>query len=153
MEKLNLPPFNYQLKQTDDDTTLIFDIIRKKHLVLTPEEWVRQHVVHLLINQFNYPKSLISLETGHLFNQLQKRTDIIVYDRNGLPFLLIECKAASVALTQKTFEQVCTYNQTVKAPNICISNGIKTLCCAVNLETGEINYLKTLPDFEQKKEE
>lgn len=148
MDNLNLPPFDYQVRQTDDET-FIFDIIRKKYLVLTPEEWVRQHFVHLMINQFNYPKSLISLETGHLYNQLHKRTDIIVYDRNAEPFLLIECKAASVELSQKTFEQVCVYNQTVKAPYICITNGIKTLCCEVNLTTNEVNYLKTLPKFNQ----
>lgn len=146
MDKLNLPSFNYQLKQTDD-ATQIFDIIRKKYLVLTPEEWVRQHFVHLMINQFEYPKSLISLETGLLFNQLQKRTDIIVYDRNAKPFLLIECKAATVELSQNTFEQVCTYNQTVKAPYICITNGLKTLCCSVDLDTNEVKYIDSLPNF------
>ena len=144
MDQLNLPPFDFRLKE-ENDITYIFDIIRKKFLVLTPEEWVRQHFIHLMINQFNYPKSLIKLEGGHQYNQLQKRTDLIVYDRNGQPFLLVECKAASVELSQKTFEQVCTYNQTVRAPNICISNGKKTLCCCVDLETGAIEYLKTLP--------
>ncbi len=146
MDQLNLPPFDFRLKE-ENDITYIFDIIRKKFLVLTPEEWVRQHLIHLMINQFNYPKSLIKLEGGHQYNQLQKRTDLIVYDRNGQPFLLVECKAASVELSQKTFEQVCAYNQTVRAPHICISNGKKTLCCGVDLETGAIEYLKTLPSF------
>lgn len=146
MEKLNLPSFQYRFRE-ENDIVHIFDIIRKKHVVLTPEEWVRQHFVHLMIDHFKYPKSLIKLESGHSYNDLKKRTDIIVYDRNGEPFLLVECKAPSVKLTDKTFQQVSTYNQTIKAPHIVITNGLKTLCCAIDFEKNAISYLETLPEF------
>ena len=146
MQELNLPPYEYRIQEIDGKTH-IFDPLRKKLLVLTPEEWVRQHFVHFLIEHKNYPKSLIKCESGLVYNQLQKRTDIIVYDRNGKPFLLVECKAATVKIDQKVFNQVAIYNQTVKAPFICVTNGLKTFVCQINFEESSSVFLNHLPHF------
>ncbi|MCP4521311.1 MAG: type I restriction enzyme HsdR N-terminal domain-containing protein [Cytophagales bacterium] len=144
--KLNLPSFDYQLKKIDDKVC-IFDIIRKKYLVLTPEEWVRQNFLHFLISKYQYPKSLITTERGLAYNQLQKRTDIVIYDRNGKPFLVVECKAPDVPINQKTFNQVSVYNQVHKAPYICVTNGMVHYCCEINHENNNFSFLKDLPQF------
>lgn len=122
-EKLNFPQFEFRLQEEQDGRLSIFDSLRKKYLILTPEEWVRQHIIQVLIQKYEYPRSLFALEKGLKYNRLQKRFDVLVHDRNGLPFLLIECKAPEVKLTQKTVEQVCIYNKTIQAPYIGISNG------------------------------
>lgn len=143
---LNLPPFNYKIKEIEGKT-YIFDIIRRKYLVLTPEEWVRQHLIHLLINQYNYPKSLFRVEGGLKYNQLQKRTDIIIYDNSGNPFLLVECKSADVTINQSVVEQASRYNQTIRAKYVAVTNGLKTFCFEINFENGAIHQLKDLPVF------
>lgn len=146
MDQLSLPPINAKYKN-ENDKTFIFDILRKKYLVLTPEEWVRQHFVHLLINNYQYPKTLISCERGLSYNNLQKRTDIVTYDQSGNPFLLVECKAPKVPLSKQTLHQTSTYNSQLKAPYLCISNGINTLCFQINHETQKIIQLDDLPGF------
>ena len=146
MQKLKLPPFNYRLQEIDGKQH-IFDSLRKKFLVLTPEEWIRQHFVHFLINSKNYPRSLIKCESGLVYNQLQKRTDIIVYKRNGTPFILIECKAATIKINQKAFNQVSIYNQAVESPFICVTNGLKTFVCQINFEKKKSVFIDDLPNF------
>jgi hypothetical protein len=146
MLKLVLPPIEAKYKQ-ENDKTYIFDILRKKYLFLTPEEWVRQHLIHLLINQYQYPKSLISCEKSLSYNKRLKRTDIVTYDQSGNPFLLIECKAPNIKLSKNTLHQASTYNSQLKAPFLCISNGINTLCFQINHKTQEITQLKDLPHF------
>lgn len=123
MIPLNLPPFEYQLKNSENKT-FIFDIIRKKYIQLTPEEWVRQHVVHLLINQKAYPKSLISIEKQLTVNRLKKRTDIVVYNNLGLPHLVVECKAPSVKINQNVFDQIARYNLKLQAKYLVLTNGL-----------------------------
>ena len=146
MLKLNFPDFEFKLKNIDSKT-FIFDFIRKNYYLLTPEEWVRQHLIHLLIERYHYPKSLISCEKGLSYNKRLKRTDIVTYDQNGTPFLLIECKAPNVKLSKNTLHQASTYNTQLKAPFLCISNGINTLCFQINHKTQEINQLDDLPHF------
>ena len=97
MYPIDLPSFDIKLKE-ENGQTYIFDIIRKKYLVVTPEEWVRQHILHLLINKYDYPKGLFQTEQGHTYNSLQKRTDILVYNRDGGIKLLVECKAHNVKI-------------------------------------------------------
>src|SRR5690606_27113443 len=92
MVDLNLPSFEYRIKKTEEKT-FIFDEIRKKFVVLTPEEWVRQHFVHYMIGHLRYPRALINVETGLAYNQLRKRSDIVLYDRTGKPWMIVECKA------------------------------------------------------------
>jgi hypothetical protein len=144
---MNLPSFDYKIKEIEGQN-YIFDIIRRKYLVLTPEEWVRQHFIHLLINQYNYPKSLFRVEGGLKYNQLQKRSDIIIYDKSGNPFLLVECKAAEVAINQSVVEQASRYNQTIRAKYLAVTNGIKTFCFEVDFEKNSFRQLIDLPIFD-----
>ena len=114
MDNFIFPTFDYKTKRIHGKTS-IFDLVRKKYIQLTPEEWVRQHLIQFLINQLNYPKSLIAVEDGHKVNKMAKRSDVVVYDRNGKIFMLIECKSAKVKLTQKSMDQASLYNQKYKA--------------------------------------
>ncbi len=123
---LNLPHFEPQLKQVDG-TFWIFDSLRKKHLVLTPEEWVRQHWIHFLINHHNYPGGLFSLEKGLKYNAMNKRTDLVVFDRESKPYLLVECKAPTIKIDEKTLSQIMTYNKRLNCPNLVLSNGLNHL--------------------------
>jgi hypothetical protein len=148
MKKLNLPQFDIKIQESKGKTE-IFDTLRKKYVILTPEEWVRQHFVNMLINHYQYPKSLISLESGLKYNELQKRSDIVVYDREGKPFLLIECKSADVALSQQTFRQLSTYNFVIKSPYVAITNGLNNFCCKIDHSLGTYEFLKDLPAFKE----
>lgn len=125
----------------------IYDTLRNKYILLTPEEWVRQNMLWSLINELKYPKSLIKLEGGLSYNKLQKRTDIVVFDRTGKPFLLVECKAQEVPIDQKVVEQASRYNLIHKAPYICVTNGVKTFCFHIDFENNKTTQMKQLPDF------
>lgn len=127
MEQLNLPAFDYHIR-TEQDGSYIFDSIRKKYILLTPEEWVRQHFIHLLVAHYHYPRSLMSCESGFQLNGLDKRTDILVYKRNMEVFLLVECKAPHIKVDEKTLKQACVYNKKLKAPYMALTNGMKTFC-------------------------
>jgi hypothetical protein len=146
MKKLNLPPFDYKIKR-ESNGNKIFDIIRKKYLVLTPEEWVRQHFIHYLIEHHHYPKSLISIEAGLKYNQLRKRSDIIVYDKWGSPFLLVECKSASTRISKSAVFQAATYNQTVQAQYLVVTNGMGFICAKTSSEIGQLKWIDSLPPF------
>ncbi|SFE48388.1 type I restriction enzyme HsdR N-terminal domain-containing protein [Thermoflexibacter ruber] len=146
LTKLSLPEVKFQT-QVKDSKTFIFDVIRKKYIMLTPEEWVRQHFVHYLIAN-EYPKSLINVESGLHYNNLQKRSDVIVYDRQGSPFLLIECKASSVMLTQQAVNQALMYNYVLKSKYLAITNGLHHLYYKIDYEKGGSELLKELPPFE-----
>jgi hypothetical protein len=146
MQKLNLPSFEYKIREINGKTE-IFDIIRKKFIILTPEEWVRQHFINLLIHHYKYPKSLLKVESGLKYNQLQKRSDIVVYDRTGNIFLIVECKSTDVKISQNTFEQVARYNFSLKARHIAITNGLQNFCCKVDHEKDQYEYLKDIPLF------
>ena len=147
MDKLSLPVFDINIKESDGKT-VIFDIIRKKYIVLTPEEWVRQHFIHYLIAHLGYSKPLIAVEQGMKYNTLLKRTDIIVFDRAGAPLVLVECKEPSHRLNQKVMEQAMMYNKTIKAPYIIVSNGIDHSCMHIHPEKQKIEFLNTIPRFD-----
>lgn len=146
MVKLDLPGFDYQVSKAEGKIW-IFDIIRKKRVVLTPEEWVRQHIVHFFINQLNYPKSLIKIESGLSYNQLQKRSDVVVYDRTGSPWLLMECKSPGLQLNQSVVMQAAVYNQNIRAKYIAVSNGMKHACYEVKGDVTETELLKNFPEY------
>jgi hypothetical protein len=133
----------------EDGRWLVMDILRKKKLVLTPEEWVRQHLVFYLIKYKGYPRSLFVLEKGLKYNHLPKRLDVMVMGRNGTPFLIIECKAPDINLSQRTIEQVCLYNHTVKARYIAISNGIKHVCFSYIEKENKFIPMADFPDFDK----
>jgi hypothetical protein len=146
METLNLPAFGYKVKDVDGKP-YIFDIIRKKFVALTPEEWVRQHFIHLLISHYGYPKSLFAIETGLKYNTLAKRTDIMVLSNTGLPFLLVECKAPFVSVGEATLAQISRYNFTLKPTYLAVTNGLSHYCFqAVN---GQIHYMDDFPIYRE----
>lgn len=144
MEQLNLPTYEYKIKH-EGDCSYIFDSIRKKYILLTPEEWVRQHFIHLLINHYHYPKSLISCESGFTMNGLGKRTDIVVYTNKMEVFLLVECKAPQVTVGESTLRQACVYNRKLKARYIALSNGLKTFCFDIHPDGA--SQLQDIPDY------
>ena len=113
MQRLNLPEYEFKLRKNGINNE-IFDAFRKKYVVLTPEEWVRQNILQFLIRERNFPSSLIAVEIGLKYNQMQKRADILAYDKQGQPYLLVECKAPEVKITQETFHQIARYNMTFK---------------------------------------
>ena len=147
MYTLNLPEFNPTLRK-EEGKVWIFDSIRKKYIILTPEEWVRQHVINYMIHHLHYPKSLIRIEGSLTYNRLQKRSDILLYDRNGKPWMLIECKSPTIKLTQKAFNQVAVYNMTVGAKYIAVSNGMIQYCFEAASTMGqEVVFLPAFPEF------
>jgi hypothetical protein len=145
MLKLNLPAFGHKLKDANGKVW-IFDGIRKKYVMLTPEEWVRQHFVNYLVHHLQYPKALIKVESGLSYNQLSKRSDIIVFNRQGKPWMVIECKAFEVNLNEDTVKQVSVYNKTLQTSYIVITNGMKHFCFDVT--SAQPKALKEIPEFE-----
>jgi len=151
MQDLNLPSYEHKLKEIDGKTC-IFDSIRKKYLVLTPEEWVRQHFINLLVNRFNYPKGRVSVEKGVDYQKnVKKRTDILIYDENGNVDVLVELKAPHIKLGENVFLQLAAYNKVHNARLMMISNGIQTFCFEVGTDN-RINFLDELPVFERDEE-
>lgn len=130
-----------------DGELFVQDIIRKKNILLTPEEWVRQNLIHYLIFQCNYPKSLFSIETGLKYAQKQKRTDILVYDREAEPFLLIECKALDTELNQTVLNQLGEYNHILQAKYVAISNGSHFLGYEMDYLNQKHTVLAQIPTF------
>ncbi len=122
----------------------VFDVIRKKYVALTPEEWVRQHFIGFLALR-GYPPSLMSVESGLKYNKLAKRSDILVYNRQGVPLLLVECKSYEVRLSDETFRQAAQYNQVLKAPLLAITNGLTHYFCRIDFEASSYEFLKDLP--------
>jgi hypothetical protein len=147
MEKLNLPAYRFRIKKSSDDKLFIFDEIRQKNILLTPEEWVRQHLIRFLIEVKKYPASLISIESGVKVNRLSRRYDALVYSRQGYPILLMECKASTVSINQTTFDQIVAYNQTVRAKYLLVSNGMKHYCCKLNTDARNYNFLEDIPPY------
>jgi hypothetical protein len=145
---LNLPVYPLRLKD-EGGQRFVFDEVRKKFLVLTPEEWVRQHLVHFLIQEKQFPKSLIQLEGGLKYNGLQKRSDILVYNQQGEKLVLAECKAPSVKITQEVFDQIARYNFVHRVKWLLVSNGLEHYCCKLNWETESYQFLPGLPLFSQ----
>jgi len=144
MDALNLPRFDIQVKEMEKGIA-IFDVIRKKYVQLTPEEWVRQHFIHYLINQLHYPKSLMKVESGLKYNKLLKRSDILVYNRSGHPFLLVECKASGIKLDDSVIYQGATYNKSIRATYMAVTNGMHYLCAKTDVK--DIVWAEELPDY------
>lgn len=145
--KLNLPTYSYELRETEDRPQ-IFDPIRKKFVALTPEEWVRQHMINYLISVLGYPRSLIKVESSLKYNNLSKRSDIMVYDRSGAPFIIIECKAPAISLGPEVFEQASVYNKAKQAKYISVTNGLKHYCCEIDHQQGSYRFLSGLPEMD-----
>ncbi|HEY9047644.1 MAG TPA: type I restriction enzyme HsdR N-terminal domain-containing protein [Ohtaekwangia sp.] len=147
MIQLNLPSFEYQVTKADGKWW-IFDILRKKRLVLTPEEWVRQHFIHYLIQELKYPKALIKVEGGLSYNQLAKRSDIVVFNREGKPWMVIECKSPDVAISEHTLHQAATYNATLKANFLVVTNGLHHFYFRTDWSANTTQALDAMPVYE-----
>nr|WP_262918315.1 type I restriction enzyme HsdR N-terminal domain-containing protein [Mucilaginibacter straminoryzae] len=146
MQPLNLPPYPFKIRD-DGSRLLLFDEIRKKELVLTPEEWVRQHFVQYLINQKGYPKTLIKLEGGLKLNGLAKRSDIVVYNSLGEKILLVECKAPGVKIDQQVFDQAARYNMVHRLPLLAVTNGLSHYYCRIDFSEERYAFLPELPAY------
>jgi len=146
MQRLNFPSFNFRFKNSENKIA-IFDVIRKKFILLTPEEWVRQHVVHDLIEHKGYPVSLISVEKIVKINGMNKRYDVVVFKPNGTIAILIECKAPSVAITQQTFDQIARYNFQLRAEHLYVTNGLNHYFCQMDYEKESYYFLQSLPHY------
>jgi hypothetical protein len=148
MQKLSFPSYCFRFKNSENKAA-IFDEIRKKFIILTPEEWVRQHVVQYLLQDKGYPKSYINVEKLIKINDMNKRYDVVVYQPDGSIFLLIECKAPEVTISQQTFDQIARYNLTLKAEFLMVSNGVNHYFCQMDFENEKYVFLKELPDFKK----
>lgn len=144
-EKLNLPVFDIKLRRDEDGAIRVYDPMREKWLVLTPEEWVRQHFVHYLTEVVGYPKALIANEVGLKFNDMQRRCDTVVFHRDLTPACIVEYKRPSVEITQKVFDQIARYNSVLGAAHLIVSNGLRHYCCHFAGEGYE--FLRAIPDF------
>ena len=146
MQQLNFPSFTFRFKNSENKVS-IFDAIRKKFIILTPEEWVRQHVIQFLIAEKNYPISLINVEKVLKVNGLRKRYDVVVYNSDGSIFILIECKAPEVTISQSTFDQIARYNMTLKSDYLMVTNGLNHYFCQMDFENEKYTFLENLPNY------
>lgn len=145
MNKLNFPEYRFKITR-EGESFYIFDEIRCKRLVLTPEEWVRQHLIKYLIYEKGFPKGLISLEAGLKVNSLQKRYDALVYNKEKTPHVLIECKAPTVKINENVFQQILIYNAKINAPYLFVSNGLNHYFLKKKPD-GKFSFLPDIPDY------
>jgi len=149
MQALDFPAYDFRLKNSENKP-YIFDPIRKKFIHLTPEEWVRQHVLQFLIQTKGYPKSLINVEKEIKIYDTKKRYDIVVFNSDGSIFLIVECKRPNVTITQTTFDQIARYNLTLQAALLMVTNGLHHYYCAMDFEQERYQFLKEIPNYSIK---
>ena len=128
-------------------TTQVFDAVRKKYLVLTPEEWVRQHFIHYLNSEKKYPLGLMGVEQMVKYNEQSTRADIVLYTNEGKPNMIVECKAPKVKITQDAFNQIAKYNFKLRVDFLVVTNGMQHFCCAMDYENNKITFLKEVPGY------
>jgi len=145
MQKLNFPEYTFRFKSSENKT-LVFDEIRKKFVVLTPEEWVRLHVVQFLLKEKKYPKSLINVEKQLKLNNTVKRYDVVIFNKDGSVFLIVECKAPTIPINQITFDQIARYNLALGAEYLMVTNGLEHYFCQMDFENERYIFLKEIPN-------
>jgi hypothetical protein len=146
MIQLNLPGYEFSTTQKEG-RTMIFDTYRRRWVKLTPEEWVRQNFIRYLVEEKHYPASLVAVEHSLKINRQVFRADAVVFSTNGLPLLLVECKAPEVKITQKVFEQIVRYNFEFQVDYLIVTNGLMHFCCKIDKSNQSYEYLKEIPDF------
>ncbi len=146
MEKLKLPEYQLNIK-TSAGKKEIFDRIRKKYVVLTPEEWVRQNFIEYLVKAKNYPASLISVEAGLKLFKVKKRSDILIFQNTGKPLMIVECKAAKVKIDQSVFDQIARYNMALKVNYLVVTNGLSHYCCYLDYENNSYQFIENIPEY------
>ena len=144
MQKLNFPEYSFRFKNSENKT-LVFDEIRKKFIVLAPEEWVRLHTVQFLIQEKKYPKSLLNVEKQLQLNNTTKRYDIVVFNTDGSIFLIVECKAPSIHITQLTFDQIARYNLALESEFLMLTNGLEHYFCKMDYKNERYIFLEDIP--------
>jgi len=144
--ELNLPSFELTLK-TENNVSLIRDPIRNKWIELTPEEWVRQHIVHYFTEHLSYPRGLIQLEVQIMVGKVKKRFDIVVMDKNLTPWLIVECKAPTVQINNSVLQQAGNYNSKLKCPYLAVTNGIQHGCFQIDFINGNFKKLNHFPEY------
>jgi hypothetical protein len=148
MQALNLPTYFFRIKEVRGKK-YIFDEIRRRFVQLTPEEWVRQHMVNFLVNVKHFPKQLISVERGFNNYRRRQRFDLLIYNREGHPVMIVECKSPDVEINQIAFDQAGRYNNMYKAAYMLITNGLKHYCCQISLANRQYQFLHEIPDYNQ----
>ncbi|MFH6769443.1 type I restriction enzyme HsdR N-terminal domain-containing protein [Gaetbulibacter aquiaggeris] len=146
MQELNFPKFSFRFKNKENKIS-IFDVIRKRFVILQPEEWVRQHCIHYLIDYKGYPKSLINIEKELIINSLRKRYDIVVFNSDGSIHLIVECKAPTISINQNVFDQIALYNLSLNATYLMISNGFNHYYCQMDFINEKYHFLKDIPEY------
>ena len=143
------PTANIRLRDNEGRRE-VFDIVRCRFVALTPEEWVRQHVVYWLHEELGYPLELIQVEGAITLNGMTRRCDIVVYDEEVKPFIIVECKNESVALTQRVLDQACRYNLVLQVPYLWLTNGVQQVCCHVDFDEKKVRMIQKLPKCHKK---
>ncbi len=146
MAPLNLPVASLSIRQRGDKT-LVFDRFRKRFVILTPEEWVRQHFLWWLCEEKGYPEGRISVEASLRYNNMARRADAIIFGGSGDPLMIIECKSATVRITQDVFDQVARYNAPFGVSYLVVTNGLVHYCCWRNGREEQWYFLKEVPPY------
>jgi len=149
VQKINFPDYEFRFK-SNENKTLIFDIVRKKFVILTPEEWVRQHVIHYLVSDLSYPLSHINVEKQITLHQTNKRYDVVVYNSDGTIGIVVECKAPEIIINQGVFDQIARYNFVLKATYLMVTNGNEHYYCKIDFQNEKYVFLKELPVFSKR---
>ena len=147
MNNLNLPAFQYKIKHIENKA-YIYDILRKKFILITPEEWVRQHFVNYLIGYLSYPKQLIANEVSIRLTSTSKRCATVIYSKTLQPQVIIEYKSPEIDLSQAVFDQALRYNMVLRVKYIILSNGIKHICCKIDYDNNKYIFLSDIPKYE-----
>ena len=147
MFRLNLPPYPIKIQEKGEKRQ-IFDFLRRKWVALTPEEWVRQHFTHFLVEQKNYPHTLLANEVELRIGEKRLRCDTLLYNKELRPRMIIEYKAPTIQIQQKTFDQISVYNLLLKVDYLVVSNGLSHYCCKMDYERQSYQFLEDIPDYE-----
>lgn len=146
MLTLNLPAFPIKVDNRDG-RTVVFDVVRRRYVALTPEEWVRQHFVHFLLEHKGYPQALLANEVQVQLNGTKKRCDTVLYRRDLTARMIIEYKAPEIVITQKVFDQITRYNMVLKVDYLIVSNGLQHYCCRIDYEQNSYTFLEDIPMY------
>ena len=149
MKPLNLPAFEMTIRVRNDQKQEVFDPVRKRFVTLTSEESVRQHMLNYLVHHRNFPASLIGVEVSLTYYKLKKRSDIVAFNRDGIPLLLVECKAPQVEITQEVFDQVAMYNMSFTGSYLVVTNGLTHYACKIDHDKRKWEFLPEIPEFSE----
>jgi hypothetical protein len=142
----NSPKYNIKIRQTGDSKE-VFDVLRKKWVQLQPEEEVRQNCIHFLITKKGYPAGRLASEYGLKVNQLARRADIVAFNHFGHPLLMVECKAPTIKISQKVFDQLARYNIALRVDYLVVTNGREQYCCIMDFKNEKYQFLKEIPNY------